>query len=448
MGATTFKEMTSSFLKKLGIQYLVTDKPEIGGIGKKDVEDFIVEEILPDGQILDATTSWRVPHPGGLYTWFILEKQKIDSFGAIRVIAKELQRPLKDFEYAGLKDAFGITRQAVSVWNVPPEDLLKLNESVWDIKIISPQRSRFPNKLGNLWGNHFKIWIRDCPHPPEVIHERVIKIWEDIKQLGGILSYFDLQRFGSGRPITHEVGKLLFHQQWEEAFWMYLSIPTPVEPEGLSEVRKKLGEGELSFEEALNELPNTYRVERELCLYLKEHPSNPNKFFNAWKHLSPDLLTIFCSAYQSYLYNHLLSRVVKQLGYPDILECQELPIIGSHFKRKWHSKEVMEIIQELMDEENAYPKLFRRHPLRAFRTKGSGRKTIAIVKDFTHETVYNEETQATDVYMEFSLQRGAYAVTVMREFIQKPIPFNLFYNKDKQQRFLQSFTDTASNATL
>ncbi len=53
----------------------------------------------------------------------------------------------------------------------------------------------------------------------------------------------------------------------------------------------------------------------------------------------------------------------------------------------------------------------------------------------------NKDSGMTDVYMEFSLQRGAYAVSVMREFVQKPVPFNLFYNEEKRERFMDSFTD-------
>ena len=61
---------------------------------KQQPADFIVEEI-PDFEV----TSEKDEH-----TVFLLEKQEVDTFDAIRQIAKKLRISLFEIGYAGLKD--------------------------------------------------------------------------------------------------------------------------------------------------------------------------------------------------------------------------------------------------------------------------------------------------------------------------------------------------------
>src|SRR5512144_2123205 len=95
--------------------YLTADIPGTGGVIKETPEDFLVEEVplyLPCGE--------------GEHTYAVIEKRGITTLEAVRRIARALGVADRDIGYAGMKDAFGVTRQTVSIPRVPPEQVAAL----------------------------------------------------------------------------------------------------------------------------------------------------------------------------------------------------------------------------------------------------------------------------------------------------------------------------------
>src|SRR5512137_1583723 len=146
---------------------------------KQQPDDFIVEEI-PSIEFSSEKNEHSV---------FLLEKQEIDTFDAIRHIAKKLRISLFEIGYAGLKDKHSLARQYISIpthYNVQG-----LNVDSLTLNFVGYHQKKI--KIGDLTGNRFTITVRDI-HENELadISRRAATI-----PVYGVPNYFDSQRFGS-----------------------------------------------------------------------------------------------------------------------------------------------------------------------------------------------------------------------------------------------------------
>ena len=88
--------------------------PGIGGHLKSQPEDFLVEEILEGGTVLELGKTFSFPdEPGGRFTRFILEKRDWSTSSVISEIAKRLHCTHKQFSVAGNKDKVAIQKNKV-----------------------------------------------------------------------------------------------------------------------------------------------------------------------------------------------------------------------------------------------------------------------------------------------------------------------------------------------
>ncbi len=109
--------------------------------------DFVVEEI-PD---------YTVSPQKDQHTIFLLQKQEVDTFEAIRRIAQRLHISLFEIGYAGLKDKHALARQYVSIPTKYNVQNLKLDS----IELTAVGYSQKKIKIGDLTGNQFIITARD-----------------------------------------------------------------------------------------------------------------------------------------------------------------------------------------------------------------------------------------------------------------------------------------------
>ena len=113
-----------------------------------------------------------------------------------------------------------------------------------------------------------------------------------------------MQRFGDIRPVTHKVGEALVRGNIEEAAFIYLALPFPGELDRTRETREKLWVNR-DIPAALKEFPEYLHYELAMLNYLVEHPGDYAHSFDV---LSVNLKRLFVHAYQSYLFNRILSR--------------------------------------------------------------------------------------------------------------------------------------------
>ena len=84
----------------------------------------------------------------------------------------------------------------------------------------------------------------------------------------------------------------------------YVANPIKEEGEDVFVLRKKLQES-YDFSEALKSYPNKLNYEKAI---LNKLVQDPNDFVSSLKELPKNLLTMFVYAYQSYLFNKILSE--------------------------------------------------------------------------------------------------------------------------------------------
>ena len=229
-----------------------------------------------------------------------MEKTNWDAHRLIREMARILRISQKRFSWAGTKDKKAVTSQRISIMNLEEEELSRI--SLPDLKIRVLGRSNRGVGLGDLLGNRFSITVRDlnCREP----QTQFAAITEQIEKHGGVPNYFGVQRFGEVRPVTHKVGEALVRGLYEEAAFIYLAQPFPGELPQTIKAREALWlSRDISL--ALKQFPDYLGFELAMLNYLAEHPGD---YAHSFMVLSPNLRRLFVHAYQSYLFNKILSR--------------------------------------------------------------------------------------------------------------------------------------------
>jgi len=389
--------------------YLSTS-PGIGGEIKRSPLDFKVEEITPDGTILELYKTIERPDSGSKYTHFVLQKKDWSTSSALKRISKALHVGQKRFSYAGTKDKVAVTTQRVSVFEVPKEKLNSL--ALMDLQVNGAWGAKDKIQLGDLLGNRFQIVWHGSEEDAE---EKVARTSEELG--GKFPNYFGIQRFGSTRQNTHRIGELLLRRQFQEAAMHFLAEVGNEEHEGARAARAKLLESR-DFQTALKEFPKHLKLERTMLAHLAE---KPDEYIGAFRKLPRYTLLLFVHAFQSYLFNESLSERIKDgmvrledgefycasnsHGFPEVDKpgmdwlCGKL--LGYNSQPNQREIELLEKHQISLD-------AFKIKEMPELSSKGNYRPLLAPVKDF----------QFKDNVFTFSLSAGSYATSALREFMK------------------------------
>jgi tRNA pseudouridine13 synthase len=449
--------------KLLGIEFFVTKSLGIGGCLRKRWEDFVVEEITPQKEIISAlgskaqTNSSHSDYGGeeeGEYTVFTLERHAMyDAFEALAKIARSLGVGVKRLSYAGVKDKRAVTTQRVSAWRVDPERLKNLG--IKGLYIRDIHRGKDAVKLGDLWGNRFSITVREINLEKSEAEERVKQACREIDGLGGVPNFFGYQRFGIQRPLSHLVGIKLLKKEFREAAMLFLAKAYPLEGEDAQEARNYLSE-KGDFTGALEKFPRRLTYERIMLKHLSLHP---NDIIGAFRRLPRGLQKMFIHAVQSYLFNRILSLRFKS-GFPlksaipgDIvisvdsvspndytLVTEEtvsrineeinsgrlgvsIPLIG--YDSTLPTNKPGELVEKILREEELNPSMFRLQSIPEMSSRGMVRLILLNVNDLKVSNIGEDEysENAIKLTISFSLPKGSYATIVLREFM-KTDPIN------------------------
>jgi tRNA pseudouridine13 synthase len=205
--------------------------------------------------------------------------------------------------WAGTKDKHAVTTQLFSVDGVDPSELPELPRAEWELV----GRAGRPILFGDLAGNAFEVRVRD----PE--RDTVDEITRQLRRFAGategavgVPNYFGQQRFGSRRPVTHEVGLAAVREDWETAVLTYVGNPSEREPERTQEARAFV-EGTRDWQAALDRFPGHLGYERAMLHRLVEGDDDPADFRAALETTPENLQRLFVNAAQSYLFNRMLS---------------------------------------------------------------------------------------------------------------------------------------------
>jgi tRNA pseudouridine13 synthase len=410
------------------MDYYITDSPGCGGIIKSCAEDFQVTEVFEE-----------LGYEGGRYLVLDVEKTNWDTHRLIREMARKLRISQKRFGWAGTKDKKAITTQRISIMNLDESALSRIN--LPDLKIRILGKTNRAVGLGDLLGNSFRITIRDMSCPDPVV--RLAAITSEIEEYGGVPNYFGIQRFGDQRPVTHKVGEALARGNIKEAAFIFLALSFPGELESTRAAREKLW-GTRDIPAALKEFPEYLHYELAMLNYLVEHPGDYAHSFDV---LSVNLKRLFVHAYQSYIFNRILSRrmaagmslqeaVVGDVvcfakeGLPDMDRVQKvtmenleaidrlakrgrafltLPLIG--FETAIEEGAQGEMERSILREEGILPENFRIPENPDLGSRGTRRAALCHVKPQIRVLENRAELQ-------FTLPKGSYATVVLREYMK------------------------------
>jgi len=438
------------FEKPFGMEFYSTDSIGMGGKLKTRYENFLVEEIASDRTVI-AFREWQdatiresvVAGKKSRFVTFTVQKMGISTMDLSTILASSLKLPRNLVTYAGLKDKRAITVQQMSVPSHAVTNLLKLELSRINLRDFS--YTRHPIQIGDLWGNKFTILLRDL----EVDSDTALKSAETVRETP-LLNYFGVQRFGFNRPNTHLAGKFLIKREFENAIRVMLCTESAFESEELREVRLKLTEDLSPTEKIIETFPKDLSYERKI---LHELIKYPNEFERALQRISPRVLTLMVHAYQSFLFNRLLSQraavglsiiqpqpgdflieldtahsgrdswlYVTEASLEERIEQVErgeyglaLPVPG--YATRLPPASQTDALKSLLIEEGITLRDFRNPKMKALDSPGGLHLAAIIISDL--DASYSEE----GLRVAFSLRKGSYATIVLRE-LMKNHPIN------------------------
>ncbi|MFQ6127537.1 MAG: tRNA pseudouridine(13) synthase TruD [Thermoplasmata archaeon] len=416
----------------LGIEASLTEAPGIGGKLRIRPEDFIVEEVsIPLTKAKD-----------GRYTVAKIRARNWETNRLVRILARTLRISRRRIRFAGTKDKRAVTTQLVQ-FDSPPEMLGNLN--IKDIEILDVFQTDKRIDLGNLLGNRFRVRIGNIKLSRSETLERVSRITHSIIEIGGFPNFFGVQRFGAARPITHVIGRKICRDDFEGAVLSYLGHPFPTESDDVQEARRLLDNSH-DFSGALKAFPKNLSFERAILNHLVK---NPEDFVGAILSLPPNLQMMFVHAYQSYLFNKILSKrlrrslplhepILGDLILPaknDGLPDRRRPVLvnegnitkaarrvqeGKAFvsglilgtNPHYADGEMGEIETSVIEREGVKPQDFLVPKIPRISSKGSRREILGPLKDF--EFYVGEDF----VKASFELIPGSYATSLLREFMK------------------------------
>ena len=157
--------------RQIGIETYVTKTPGVGGAIRRDVEDFVVEEVLVDGSKASVEADANAAAKPALgasavrqrFLLCVLVKRNWDTFIALKNLAKELGVEQGRIQIAGIKDAKAITAQHVTIEGVLAEEAAKIQFKDIQLRPIGYFREQLCSFY--LLGNNFKITLKAIPFP-------------------------------------------------------------------------------------------------------------------------------------------------------------------------------------------------------------------------------------------------------------------------------------------
>ncbi|GAB3325141.1 tRNA pseudouridine(13) synthase TruD [Haloplanus salinarum] len=293
--------------RQVGIDYYVSDGPGVGGRLRADPADFRVRELeAVDPEPPDADAG---AYPHLLVRATLVDWDTNDFAGAL---SDALGVSRERVSWAGTKDKRAVTTQLFSVQGIDAADLPTLD----GVDLEPLGRVGRNLEFGDLAGNAFEIRVSE-PERPEAVDDVV----DALTAFGGgrpaVPNVFGHQRFGSRRPVTHEVGLHVVREEWRAAVLAYVGNPAETEPERTRTARATVEEvaagDDPDWAAALDAMPGHLGYERSMLHRLVENGGRePADFRNALEAVPWNLQRLFVNAAQSFAFNRIVSERLRR----------------------------------------------------------------------------------------------------------------------------------------
>ncbi len=391
-------------------------------IFKTRPEDFVVREILKVS-----------PQPFGPYALYQVTKKGISTLQAHVRLASALGVKPSAIVFPGLKDKKAVASQYASLKGRGPEEVKGPG--------FSAKLAGFlPRHLSpsDIQANEFALTIRLIPQGLSPALEKALAEVQD----SGLPNYFDRQRFVSMGPDGQFPGKRILLRDAEGALKMYLTTPLPLDPPSHRAFKERAqalwGQWDLLLKEAPS--PSNYR---SVLTYLKDHPTGFRKALNL---VTPRVLTLFLSSYQSWLWNKLAGRFLRgrlegqkvpfstleiageKLPFYSYLpkklkeELAEISLPFFHHRAAFERPEIMGLAQEILREEGLDLRDFKARILsRAYVSRGE--RKLLLFPSISAYLIGDDEIHPGFLKLELKmlLPPGSYATLVVKAIALKTL---------------------------
>ncbi len=431
--------------REVGIEYYVSNADGTGGQLRVEPEDFRVRELeLFDAEPVDAPTE-KYPH---LLVRVQLRSWETNDFA--KRLSNQLGISRERVSWAGTKDKHAVTTQLFSIKGVEPAELPEIPDVEYEVVGRTGRSILF----GDLAGNEFRIRIRDA-----VAAENAKTVTDELRDFVdsregnntttvGVPNFFGQQRFGSQRPVSHEVGLAIVRENWERAVMSYVGNPSERE-RGKTQAVREFVEETYDWQEALERFPGYLGFERSMLHRLAEGKDREEDFRAALETLPSNLQQLFVNAAQSYMFNLMLSKRLERglpfdrpvagdivcfadsegpdgLALPDQDRTQRVsekrvdsvsrhcergrafvtaPLVGT--ETEFANGEPEEIEREVLDKVGIEPAQFDLPG--EFDSTGT-RRAVLVQTEL--------ELEAEPLSLSFQLPRGSYATVLLREYLK------------------------------
>lgn len=376
-------------LQFIGITSIPADLPD--GYIRFRPEDFIVEEIDPQGEVrtIGLDTAPPIDHEDRRTLYCDMIKIGIATPAALDRVANAFGLTKGQVGFAGLKDSGAITSQRISLRGITVEqaqtaviESIVLKNFSYGSGALAP---------GQLNGNRFSLTIRTSqPYDQARLDQRVAELGK------GVMNFYGTQRFGH-RFLAHHFGRLLLQGDYASTVHDFLTSTNASERKFRSDVRQRAEQvyGQWSdVEQVFAEYPYTFQNELIAVRYLKDHPTD---WIGAMKAIQ-DQTRMWIYAYTSWLINLLLSSFA---------EAHETPPTTIPIPMSPSAADMAPYRPWL--EQDGIPKNFLEH-IRVFGFIRPGSRSLrSMIMPKFHAAVAHD----IGVLLSFDLPPGAYATTVL-----------------------------------
>ena len=433
---------TPDFEHQIGIDTYSSLLPGIEGKIRNRIEDFKVTEVF-----LFPSTKQH-----GKFTIAEVTTRNWETHRVVQEIARRLHMSQRRISFAGTKDKRAVTTQLMSFDHVSPKMIQSL--SIKDVTFTNIYQSDVPVRIGQLLGNRFEITIRNIAQ--EINTEHITSLLAPFQTGGGFPNFYGVQRFGIIRPITHIVGKYIIQGDFEKAAMTYMAHPMKGEDTDTYTLREEL-EQTRNYSKAFHSYPETLNFEKAMLNRLIQDPTD---FPGAFIQLPKNLLLMFVNAYESFLFNKILSQRIQQdiplhqavegdIVVPvrkNEITTEYIPVSTTNIgkvnmqisKKKAiitglllgydtpvAKGEMGEIEHHIIESEGIDPRDFIVPELPFLSSSGSRRPILALVPSIEwelHPDEFSPQHQA--LQLRFQLPKGCYATSFLREIMKSKNPKN------------------------
>jgi tRNA pseudouridine13 synthase len=253
---------------------------------KRSPDDFQVEELS------------ALAPGGGPFGLYRLTKRGLGTPEAVAAVLKRWHLPRQRLAYGGLKDRHALTQQMLTIYHGPQRGLKQTN-----LELAYLGQVDRPITSADIAANRFRIVLRDLSADDAArARGALAAIGRD-----GLPNYFDEQRFGSRGRSGEFIARAWCLRDYERAIWLALADAHDHDRPRQRAERQHLRAHWGNWEACRSGVE--FPPAPQIVAYLAEHPDD---FRGAIRLLRSDLRWLYISAFQSFLWNRMLTAWLRQ----------------------------------------------------------------------------------------------------------------------------------------